>query len=416
MSAVGGARFDIRYFAPRLLHYLRMSDEAQFTCVYYAQDCVADIVFVHGLTGSPQDTWQQNGEPSTFWPNWFAEEFPNISVYTLGYPASLFVKWAKKEMDMFERAGNVLEAFVGQGIGARPLIFIAHSLGGILTKIILRKSCDSTDEDWKAISERTRLVTYLSTPHTGAILAKALDVLPLTSSHIKLLANETGFLEDLNSHYRSFAETSSHLTTVVYYEKHTTKKIAVVVNRDSADPGVVRCALVPVDKDHLDICKPGSREDTIYLGIRRRIEKIQQSTKDGVTANLGDDYSDKASLDRRDLLKKLIDAEREHEYDYANDSQNKFSRQYYKTGLLTAARKDHDNLLAEIQTRFVTHVYHPLICKGASEEQVASALQAHVIDPITNTTIGESEFSAKSVLNGLYFLTEQCHVRWDKPS
>ncbi len=57
----------------------------------------------------------------------------------------------------------------------------------------------------------------------------------------------------------------------------------------------------------------------------------------------------------------------EAEYDYANDAQNKFARGYAKTGLYTAAKEDHDALLAEIETRFVTHVFHPHICKDATK-------------------------------------------------
>ncbi|WP_177234356.1 hypothetical protein [Bradyrhizobium sp. cf659] len=34
---------------------------------------------------------------------------PHLDFYTLGYPASLFAQWAKKEMDLYQRAKNVLE-------------------------------------------------------------------------------------------------------------------------------------------------------------------------------------------------------------------------------------------------------------------------------------------------------------------
>ena len=119
-------------------------------------------------------------------------------------------------MDMFERAGNALEQFAGNGIGERPIVFVTHSLGGILTKMILRKSCEAEDEDWRRISEATRLVVFLSTPHTGAALAKTLDVVPLTSKHIKLLANDSGFLQDLNDHYRTLSNSRDDLATAVY--------------------------------------------------------------------------------------------------------------------------------------------------------------------------------------------------------
>ena len=110
-----------------------------------------------------------------------------------------------------------------------------------------------------------------------------------------------------------------------------------------------------------------------------------------------------------------MDAGREHEYGYANDAQNRFARRYTKTGLFTAAREDHDNLLSEIETRFVTHVYHSLICRSASDDDISTALQEKVIDSLTGKEIGGTRFNAKAILSGLYFLTEQCYIRWDTP-
>lgn len=377
-----------------------------------------DVIFIHGLTGDPENTWKCESD-GAFWPEWLQDELDHLSIHTLGFPASLFEKWAKKEMDMFERAGNVLERFAGKGIGERPIVFVTHSLGGILAKMILRKSCEADDEDWSRVSQSTRLVVFLSTPHSGAALANALDVLPFTSKHIKLLANDFGVLEDLNNQYRSFVNGRDDLKTSVYYEKYQTKNTAVVVTRASADPGVAGTTPVAVDKDHINICKPPDRDDIVYLGIKRHINKLLKSIKTLPPSEGGlpsdEDYAKKSDADRRDLLQKLIDAGREHEYAYANDAQNQFARRFAKTGLFTAAREDHDNLLSEVETRFFTHVFHALICHNAEDDEVRAALQTNVIDPIVGKRIGGTTFSAKSVLSALYFLTEQCHIRWDAP-
>lgn len=389
--------------------------ETVFTQIHSATDPLIDIVFVHGLSGDARSTWDCGGDDG-FWPQWLIEDIGPCDLYCLGYGAAIFEKWAKKEMDMFERAENVLEQFAGKGLGRRPLVFVTHSLGGILAKMILRASSDADDEDWAAVSTATKLVIFLSTPHIGASIANIVDAVPGASKHIKLLANDTGMLEDLNKAYRKFcAENNDHVTKV-YYEKHPTYKAILVVSRESADPGIPGANPVAVDRDHISICKPKDREDVVYRGIKRHIEKAQSYA----TASNGSKglsvYSEKSERDRRDLLQKLIDADREVEYDYANDAQNKFARSYAKTGLFTAAKGDHDALLAEIETRFVTHVFHPHICKGSPEEAVRAALQGYVLDPLTAKNFGETRFSASAVLSGLYFLTEQCHIRWDKPT
>ena len=370
-------------------------------------------MLVHGLTGDASGTWVAEGG-CEFWPKWLLEDIPGLALYSLGFPSSLFAKWAKKEMDMFERAGNVLELFAGYGLGKKPIVFISHSLGGILVKLILRKACDAEDEDWKSIAESARLVVFLSTPHTGSSLAGALDILPGTSKQIKLLANEIGFLEELNFHYRKFANDSERLNTVVYYEKHATKRVKVVVARESADPGVAGTVPVSVDKDHINICKPPNRDDIVFRGIRRHLKNVVDTCPAGQIFGI-EGYTEPSDADRRDLLQKLIDSGREHEYDHANNAQNRFARRYNKTGLLAAAREDHDSFLSEIETRFVTHVFHPLICSNATDDEIRSALQEYVIGPLTNKQVGGSKFDASSVLNGLYYLTEQCYIRWDLP-
>ena len=394
-----------------------MSEEAGLEVVHCAPSPMVDVVFVHGLTGDPKETWSVDGAVG-FWPAWLADEVEGVSVYSLGYPASILGKPAKKEMDLFERAGNVLETFAGYGLGERPIAFVGHSLGGLLVKLVLRKSCDAGDEDWRRVSESTRLVFFLATPHIGAELARFAEAMPFTSKHVNLLANQAGFLEDLKEQYREFAKDRDDLTTVAYYEKHLTNGI-LVVSRESADPGVAGATPIAVDKDHANICKPADGEDTVYMGVKRRIEKLvrlAEGADDELDwARLGEDYEERSPEDRRDLLQKLIDAGREHEYGYANNAQNGFARRYTRTGLLTAAREDHDNLLSAVETRFVVQVYHPLICLSGSDEAIRAALQGHVVDALAGKSFGGTRFDAKAVLGALYYLTEQCYIRWDAP-
>jgi len=389
-----------------------------FTKKFGIENPNVDLIFIHGLTGDPEKTWMTDDD-SEFWPNWLEEAFPKLGVYSLGYPASLFQKWASKEMDIYERATSALDIMASHGIGERPLIFIVHSLGGILLKQILRTSNDSTDEDYTAIGESVNLAVFLSTPHTGASLASLMSfVFPkLKSPHIDLLTKDNGALFELNNHYRSFSENHPDFRTVVYYEKHLTKNVSLVVDRTSADPGVSGTRPVAVDKDHINICKPANKNDVVYTALLRHIRKVMKkhegSASDGVQSAHGEAYEKTSESDRRTLLNKMIDADREHEYSIANDYQNKFARAFYKYGLYTPERNDHDNLLSQIQQRFVTHIYLPLICKGAEESAIQDALQLKVIDPIVGTKIGSTKFNAKEVLNALYFLTEKCHVRWD---
>jgi hypothetical protein len=150
------------------------------------------------------------------------------------------------------------------------------------------------------------------------------------------------------------------MATISYYEKYKTKDAVLVVPRESADPGVGRSRPIGVDADHASICKPQSREALIFTSICRHIRAVLQECQsstpvDGDSSFFGpEDYSTASESDRRDLLQKLIDAGREHEYQHANNLQNKFAQRYYKLGLYTDARCQADAILSGVEQRFIT--------------------------------------------------------------
>ena len=394
-----------------------MPDDSKIHLISTSEDSCVDVVFIHGLTGDSKKTWS-NGELNGFWPAWLQSDVEEIAVYSLGYPAHLLRKPFHGEMDIYERSKNVLEQLADFGIGNKPIVFVSHSLGGILVKTILRKSSELNNEDWSRVAEATQLVFFIATPHFGSDLTSVSKVIPYTSKYVEVLTNRFGGLEDLNEHYRAFAISREHLITIAYYETHPTKGV-VVVSRESADPGVGGTFPIPIDRDHVNICKPVNREDRVYMGVMRRVRDLVKEAKISVRGErnfiLAERYDQKSPDDRRDLLQKLIESDREHEYHVANNAQNKFARTYTKTGLFTTAREDHDNLLSEVETRFLLHVYHPLICQAASEDSIAAAIQDQIIEPLSSKRIGGTKYDAKSIYSALYFLTEQCHIRWDVP-
>lgn len=374
-----------------------------------------DVIFIHGLTGDPKATWSCPNDNS-FWPQWLYDECQRLAIYTLGYPASLFAKWANKEMDIFERATNTLEVMAGMGIGQRPIVFVAHSLGGLLTKILLRKAKESSDADYQKIEAATRLVVFVSTPHTGSSLADILKLVPGKSPHIALLGNDSGFLEDLKNSYRRLAEERGDLQTVSYYEKKKTKNLVIVVDKQSADPGASRCEPVALEKDHIDICKLLDKGDTLFLGIKRRLDKLLQEIPLTLVPDPDDSLAHRSDSDRRSLEVKFIDANREAEYSIANDGQNKFAQKLTKIGLFSSTRADYDLLMDKVKQRFDLHIYSPLICRGAEFSEISDAIQSKVVDPLAGQVMGNSIFKPQDVMNALYFLTEQCHISWNAPN
>ena len=386
-----------------------MSDEFIFNEVGSGDNPIVDVVFIHGLMGSSRKTWVASGGKE-FWPEMLLSELSNISVYTLDYPASALKRMMDREMDMLDRAASSAEYMVAMGIGKRPIVFITHSLGGVLVKMIIKESADSCDSNMRQISDNVRLVAFLSTPHLGNSFASILKSFSggLSSEHINLISGETGVLDEVGLHYRNFANSRDSLKTVAYCETLNTKSI-LLVSKDSADPRVNGTKVILVDKNHIDICKPKSKDDPVFVGLQYHIKNVLNSCNE-----FDDDpYGEKHDSDRRNLIEKLIAVNREYEYSVANDYQNRFSRRYFRKGMYLQEQQEKNALLHEVKYRFDTEIYLPMICKGDSDENVHASINSKVVAPISEMYRGSSGVDKNTVLGALYFLAQQCHIRWD---
>lgn len=251
-----------------------MTTELQFECKYGdANTAVLDIIFIHGISGNLDETWTNSA--GEFWPSWLAHDFPDVRIFTAGYPSSIFEKWAEKEMNLHERASNLAEHMASCGIGKRPLVIVCHSLGGLLAKEVFRACCETQDEEWAALGNNLKLVAFYATPHDGAALARVIKFCfpRLSSPHIAAISNDSGYLSNLNERYRDHANKKG-VISIAYYERFKTWKIGLMVSRSSADPGCCETRPIPVDANHIQICKPNSKKQITFLSLRRHVVKI----------------------------------------------------------------------------------------------------------------------------------------------
>jgi tetratricopeptide (TPR) repeat protein len=228
-----------------------------------------NVVFVHGLGGHAYDTWRKNGNDETFWPAWLARDIPGLAAWTLAYDAPP-TNWFGTSMALQDRAKNVIECMLGQPeLRGYPLVFVCHSLGGLVIKQVLRtadgrRAYSATDA---AFLDAAKGVVFVATPHTGSLHATLLDRLRLiawpSASTLDLIKNNAG-LRDLNVWYRNWSGVQRHK---VFYEKRGTTA-GVIVADDSADPGLLHVDPVAVDADHVDICKPADDGDLVYARTR----------------------------------------------------------------------------------------------------------------------------------------------------
>jgi tetratricopeptide (TPR) repeat protein len=249
------------------------------------------VVFVHGLGGHVYDTWRRRADDDTFWPLWLAEDIPGLTVYSLAYeaPAS---NWLGTAMPLQDRAVNILECLLSEAdLASGPIVFVGHSLGGLIVKKILLDLQQQANRrsEAAALLARVTQIVFAATPHTGSSKANLLDRLRFVAwptSIARVLAANDPALRDINVAYRGLAdERRDALRHRIFYETRNTPA-GVIVDEASADPGLPGDPPVPIDADHIDIVKPADRASLIYARTRQFIETGAASPHPGTIDRL----------------------------------------------------------------------------------------------------------------------------------
>ena len=106
---------------------------------------MSSIIFVHGLTGKRTKTWLADGAAKPWPEELLSKKIPEARIVTYGYDADVvhFTKPAGQNT-VLEHARNLVGDLTNLRLGTssfqRPLILVAHSLGGLVVEQV-RDTC-----------------------------------------------------------------------------------------------------------------------------------------------------------------------------------------------------------------------------------------------------------------------------------
>ena len=162
-------------------------------------------------------------------------------------------------------------------IGDVPIIFVVHSMGGLVVKkaYILGQN----DMNYNKMVHSITAMVFLGTPHRGSGFAEMLNRILLASfqtakGFIADLDKQSSALADLNETFRHFAE---KLTIWSFYETKLMRVAGqrlMIVEKDSAILGYPAELSVPLDADHKSMCKYSSPTEANYLSVRNALRSI----------------------------------------------------------------------------------------------------------------------------------------------
>ena len=246
----------------------------------------ADIVFVHGLGGGSRQSWSRNRDPALFWPlEWlpFEAVIASARISTFGYDTHFASHSAKNNiLNISDFAKSLLYGLrfaTGAGerlldIGGAPLIFVAHSMGGLVVKkaIILGQN----DPNYTDIIRSVSATVFLSTPHRGTDYAETLNHLLSAcvfafspKQYIAELRSNSATLLELNEQFRNLAPS---IEVVSFFETQATTIGGVakvlILQKDSSTLGYPREISNPLDADHQTVSRYSSKQDPNYISVR----------------------------------------------------------------------------------------------------------------------------------------------------
>ncbi|KAK3987712.1 hypothetical protein QBC44DRAFT_331101 [Cladorrhinum sp. PSN332] len=246
-----------------------------------------DIVFVHGLRGCRLRTWSM--QDGFCWPReLLGEDLEDTRVITWGYDASIakFFQQASQE-GIFGHAGTLLDDLARVRVGiARPIIFVCHSLGGLVVKEALIKadaySAHQRHHSLGAIRRDTVGVIFLGTPHRGSdqetygeVVAK-IAKLALRQPNEQLLQTLSPDSHILDNQRDQFTTISKDLRIFCVREELSTA-IGMIVPVRSAVYDGFNVRQGTIHANHMDMARFGTRSSGYdrILGYIRELCPLQ---------------------------------------------------------------------------------------------------------------------------------------------
>ncbi|KAJ6032487.1 peptidase C14 [Penicillium herquei] len=238
-------------------------------------DAKFEIIAVHGLGADPDYTWSHRDSKATHLKrahllrDLLSGDFPKARIWSYQYDSTWLSDAPVKTTEE---------------IGRIPLIFIGHSLGGIIIKQAL------CGVDSQEILNETCGVIFLGTPHqgsnvsiTGTILTSLTGIFGSDSTLLLSLRHHDKGLTDLAERFNAHRVKSplgEMLPVISFYETKPTYlfryiSLGQVVEKDSAILHASPQESYPIDTDHSGLNKFAGKEDEFYQKLKTSIRRLR---------------------------------------------------------------------------------------------------------------------------------------------
>lgn len=233
-----------------------------------------NIIAIHGLGGHAYDTWTDQ-KTKTFWlKDILPDDIPGARIFTYGFPSHGAWSGSLGTLSDYATTMNAHISSMRHREQGKPrkIIFVAHSLGGIVLKRALFMA--KLDKDYRDIFEDTAGILFFGTPHMGkgasetdVILGAMLDQI-LQATGLSRLIGKTRA-----EYHASLTAGSSYIREKNYDFSLISTKINIVnIYETKGEAGVgrlVRDSFSPLTAAQDALNSRYNANYMLYLGSRR---------------------------------------------------------------------------------------------------------------------------------------------------
>jgi protein SERAC1 len=214
------------------------------------RNATVDICFVHGLTGDRESTWTADGQSAPWPKTLLPPKLEKARILTYGYDAYVVRKGAASSNRLIDHATNFLNDLTTDRVccnaPSRPIIFVVHSLGGLVCKQAVLLSRNNPETHLRGIFDCTIGIAFMGTPHRGAwmadwatIPASALGLLKsVNKSLLEILQTNNQALELIQVNFwsmiRERQKANQPPEVTCFFEELLLPGVGKVVSKESA--------------------------------------------------------------------------------------------------------------------------------------------------------------------------------------
>ncbi|UZP35142.1 hypothetical protein NXS19_002958 [Fusarium pseudograminearum] len=291
---LGSAAEEAKHGLGQKLHQLTNPDSSEH--------CV-DIVAVHGLDGHWRRSWTATN--NVFWlQDLLPVEIPCARIFSYSHDSRTRGSETPLDWDISDHATALLTTLSTERRLTQteriPILFIGHSLGGIILKAALLKAELARVghlEHFKAIKLSTYAVVFLGTPHQGGegiplveVLRRISSVVNHTNTKIlKKMERNSEWLQNLQSDYNAI---SQDVETIFFYETLKMNvgvmSLLIVPKHSAVISGARNSEEIPLIADHSSLAKFTSNKDDGFQTLVKRLRIFVKVAKPKVDENWKD--------------------------------------------------------------------------------------------------------------------------------